>query len=153
MSNYDGCYVIKTDLSKEVASKGLIHERYKSLAEVEWAFRTEKTGHLEVRPIYVRKRERTAAHLLITMLAYKIEKYLRSAWKEVDMTVEEGIKKLACITSVIMTIGEEKVVIVPKPDNQCKTLIDKMKVTIPEVLPYQEINVATRKKLNKNGKS
>jgi hypothetical protein len=34
----DGCYVIKTDLQKEVANKKIIHDRYKDLALVEWAF-------------------------------------------------------------------------------------------------------------------
>ena len=76
----DGCYALKTDLLKEVASKEIIHDRYKGLSEVEWAFRTQKTGYLQVRPIYVRKRERSIAHLLIVMLAYKIERYLRSTW-------------------------------------------------------------------------
>jgi len=33
----DGCYVLKTDLGKEVASKETIHARYKDLALVEWA--------------------------------------------------------------------------------------------------------------------
>ena len=33
----DGCYTIKTNLSAIDASKKTIHDRYKSLAEVEWA--------------------------------------------------------------------------------------------------------------------
>jgi len=60
----DGCYALKTDLPREVASKETIHDRYKGLSEVEWAFRTQKTGYLQVRPIYVRKRERSIAHLI-----------------------------------------------------------------------------------------
>ncbi|MDP2969868.1 MAG: IS1634 family transposase, partial [Deltaproteobacteria bacterium] len=49
----DGCYVIKTDLAKEVADKQLVHDRYKDLAEVEKAFRDCKTEILEVRPVFV----------------------------------------------------------------------------------------------------
>ena len=49
----DGCYVIKTDLVKEVADKQLIHDRYKDLTEVEKAFRDCKTAILEVRPVFV----------------------------------------------------------------------------------------------------
>ena len=37
----DGCYALKTDLPREVASKETIHDRYKGLSEVEWAFRTQ----------------------------------------------------------------------------------------------------------------
>ena len=47
----DGCYCLKTDLDSQAATKELVHDRYKSLAEVEWAFRTCKTSHLEVRPV------------------------------------------------------------------------------------------------------
>jgi len=43
----DGCYVIKTDLPKELIDKEIIHDRYKDLAEVEKAFRTCKTDFLE----------------------------------------------------------------------------------------------------------
>jgi hypothetical protein len=38
-SKLDGCYVLKTDLSHAAASKDIIHDRYKDLALVEWAFR------------------------------------------------------------------------------------------------------------------
>ena len=63
MSLLDGCYVMRTDLPKEIATKEVIHNRYKALAEVEWAFRTQKSL-LEIRPLYLRKKERTIAHLL-----------------------------------------------------------------------------------------
>jgi len=46
LEQLDGCYVLKTDLSATAASKELIHERYKDLALVEWAFRTSKTVQL-----------------------------------------------------------------------------------------------------------
>lgn len=50
-SRLDGCYVLKSDLAPTVADSHTIHDRYKELAEVERAFRTCKTGHLEVRPV------------------------------------------------------------------------------------------------------
>ena len=56
VSRLDGCYVIKTDLPESAASKQVVHDRYKDLAEVEQAFRTCKTAHLETRPIYVARR-------------------------------------------------------------------------------------------------
>jgi transposase len=149
----DGCYVIKTDLPITVASKELVHDRYRALKEVEWAFRTEKTAYLEVRPVYVRKKKRTAAHLFIVMLAYKIEKYLRAAWADFNMTVEEGIHRLSQITSLILTIGEEKIVIVPQPDKECQQMLEKIQVALPDALPYREVNVATKRKLQSRRKS
>jgi hypothetical protein len=50
-SRLDGCYVLKSDLAPAVADLHTIPDRYKELTEVERAFRTCKTGHLEVRPV------------------------------------------------------------------------------------------------------
>src|SRR5256884_6138602 len=72
----DGCYVLKTDLTPQQAHKELVHDRYKDLASVEQAFRTCKTAHLAVRPIFLRREARTRAHALVVMLAYQIIHYL-----------------------------------------------------------------------------
>jgi len=142
----DGCYVIKTDLPKEAADKELIHERYKALAEVEMGFRTMKS-FLEARPIYVRKAEKTIAHFEIVMLAYKIERYLRDAWSDLDLTVHEGIEHLSKISSVITKIGNTKLINVPKPEEKIEMLLNRIHVTLPEILPYREVSVVTRNKL------
>ena len=68
----DGCYVLKTDLPRTVADTEVVHERYKDLALVEQAFRTCKTAHLEVRPVYVRTAASTRGHALVVMVAYAI---------------------------------------------------------------------------------
>ena len=46
----DGCYVIESDLPKEVANTQQVHDRYLDLTKVERDFRTLKTGLLELRP-------------------------------------------------------------------------------------------------------
>src|ERR1017187_8372057 len=98
----DGCYVIKTDLPKDAANSQMVHDRYKDLANVEHAFRTCKTGLLEVRPLYVRKEESTRGHVLVVMLAYIIIMKLSQAWARFDLTVEEGLNQLStlCCTDV-----------------------------------------------------
>ena len=68
----DGCYVLETDVVVELMDARTIDERYRSLQQVEHDFRTLKTGFLEVRPVFVRKKLRTRAHVLIAMLALKI---------------------------------------------------------------------------------
>src|SRR2546430_15486334 len=55
----DGCYVLKTDLPPPQAPKEMVHDRDHDLASVEQAFRTCKTAHLEVRPIFLRREART----------------------------------------------------------------------------------------------
>jgi len=69
----DGCYTIKSNLPTADASKKTIHDRYKDLSEVEWAFRTMKTTLLHIRGIYVRKANRTRAHVFTIMLAYMLQ--------------------------------------------------------------------------------
>ena len=55
---------------------------YKSLANVERAFRSLKTINLKVRPIHHRKADRVRAHIFLCMLAYYVEWYMREAWRE-----------------------------------------------------------------------
>ena len=61
---------------------------------------------------------------------------------------KEGISRLAKITSNVIAVGEKRLVTVPRPDKACKELLKRVNVTLPEVLPYRETHVATRKKLN-----
>ncbi len=68
----DGCYVLETDVSLDKMDAKTIDERYRSLQLVERDFRRLKNGFLEIRPVYVRKKERTRAHALVAMLALKI---------------------------------------------------------------------------------
>jgi transposase len=153
LSKLDGCYVLKTNLEKSKdLSKEIIHERYKALSEVEWAFRTQKTGYLEVRPVFVRKQARTRAHLLITMLSYKLEHFLRKCWKDIDLTVEEGIKKLSKLSSVIIDVRSEKLHRVPKPDKLSEQLLNAVQVKLPVTLPLIENGVDTKTKLQKGRK-
>lgn len=96
-SELDGCYVIKTDLPNESASKETVHNRYKDLALVESAFRRCKTVELEVRPVHVRLASRTRGHAFVVMMAYRIIRELGVRWREFDITVDEGIKELSTL--------------------------------------------------------
>ena len=100
VAKLDGCYVLKTDLTPQQANKELVHDRYKDLASVEQAFRTCKTAHLEVRPIFLRRDARTRAHAFVVMLAYQIIQYLASCWSTLDITVEEGLHALTMLCLV-----------------------------------------------------
>ena len=50
---------------------------YTSLAQVERAFRSLKTGQLEVRPVYVYNEDRVRGHVLVCLLACYVEWHLR----------------------------------------------------------------------------
>jgi transposase len=66
----DGCYIITTDVSKELMKAQEVVKSYKNLMKVEQAFRTMKTVQLEIRPVYHKKDERIRCHVFICMLAY-----------------------------------------------------------------------------------
>ncbi len=150
----DGCYVLKTDLFKEKVSKETIHDRYKDLKHVEWAFRTEKTVLLEIRPVNVRKEKRTRGHVFVVMLAYLIIQELTKRWGSIDQTVEEAIEELTQLCAhTIMIDGGPKVNEIPTPRDSSQKLLDAAGVKLPTVLPHKGVKVATRVKLPERRKS
>jgi len=147
----DGCYVLKTDLAQEAASKETVHARYKDLSMVEWAFRTSKTVQLEIRPIHVRLAPRTRGHAFVVMLAYRIVAELAARWGDIDLTVDEGIGELTtlCATEVLIE-GKPRCNKIPRPRGSVGRLLKAAKVRLPDVLPCSDVRVATRKKLPEN---
>jgi transposase len=150
----DGCYVLKTDLASAAASKELIHDRYKDLALVEWAFRTSKTVHLEMRPIHVRLATRTRGHALVVMLAYRIIQELATCWRAFDVTVEEGLKELdtLCVTDITIA-GGGRCHLIPEPRPLSQQLLEAAEVKLPAVLPSKGVKVVTKKKLTSRRKA
>ena len=53
---------------------------YKSLSDVERAFRTIKSVDLNVRPIHHRLTDRVTAHMFLCMLAYYVRWHMEGAW-------------------------------------------------------------------------
>jgi transposase len=144
----DGCYVLKTELDQNQVSKEVIHQRYKDLALVEWAFRSCKTSHLEIRPIYVRLAKRTRAHALVVMLAYHIIMELRMRWQSLNLTVEEGIEELTHLCSMeVHVTGKPPYHEIPAPRDLSCQLLEAAQVRLPRVLPSQGIAVTTKKPL------
>ncbi|MGC8692748.1 MAG: IS1634 family transposase, partial [Thermoplasmata archaeon] len=146
-SYLDGCYVIRSNLPVNEGSMETIHQRYKDLANVEWAFRTMKSDTIELRPIYVRKKPRTRAHVFIAMLSYTIEKYLEEKWKDLNITVEEGVHELMSINSVTVQSGAVKYNQIPEPRELGSKLLSALSVTLPKAIQSRGIKITTRKKL------
>ena len=78
----DGIYIIRTSVSAVQMDAPSCVRNYKSLAQVERAFRSLKTVDLKVRPIHHRKADRVRAHIFLCMLAYYVEWHMREAWRE-----------------------------------------------------------------------
>ena len=144
----DGCYVLKTDLTPSQAPKEMIHDRYKDLASVEHAFRTCKTAHLEVRPIFLRREARTRAHALVVMLAYQIIRYLASCWSAFDVTVEEGLHALTTLCLVeVAPKNAPSYHCLPTPRDAIARLLHSADITLPKVFSLSGTRVSTKKKL------
>jgi transposase len=78
----DGIYVIRTSVPTTRMTAEDCVRHYKSLAQVERAFRTLKSVDLRIRPIHHRLADRVRAHIFLCMLAYYVEWHLREAWRE-----------------------------------------------------------------------
>jgi hypothetical protein len=85
----DGIYVVRTSESAEDFDAPDTVTIYKSLADVERAFRSMKADDLDLRPIRHHLEDRVRAHVLICMLAYYLVWHLRRAWAELTFTDEQ----------------------------------------------------------------
>ena len=73
----DGIYIVRTSLAAEVLDDTATVRSYKSLSQVERAFRCIKTVDLHLRPIYHWLAARVRAHVFLCMLAYYLEWHMR----------------------------------------------------------------------------
>jgi hypothetical protein len=144
----DGCYVLKTDLPPAQAPKEMVHDRYKDLASVEQAFRTCKTAHLEVRPLFLRREARTRAHALVVMLAYQIIRYLTSCWSAFDVTVAEGLHALTTLCLVeVAPKNAPSYHCLPTPRDAIARLLHSADIKLPKAFSLSGVRVSTKKKL------
>ena len=90
----DGLYIIRTSVKAQRMDAATCVRTYKSLAQVERAFRSIKTMDLKVRPIHHYLEGRVRAHIFLCMLAYYVEWHMRQAWRELMFTDEDQAAKL-----------------------------------------------------------
>jgi hypothetical protein len=89
----DGIYVLRTPLAAQHMDAAQVVRSYKSLAQVERAFRCLKTIDLKVRPIHHRLAERVRAHIFLCLLAYYVEWHMREAWRALLFADEDQAAK------------------------------------------------------------
>ena len=135
----DGCYCIESDVAAEHLSTQDVHDRYKDLQEVERNMRRLKTTFLEVRPIFVRKEQRTRGHVFIAMLALKVlrlmEQRLVDAFGTTETNpeaenVDSALTALSRLCLEHYPIGEQEIIGLPRPDARQKQILDALKVTL-----------------------
>ena len=82
------------------------------------------------------------------MLAYLMVQELRRRWRDSDLTVREGLHRLAglCVTEVRVG-GRPSYHQVPKPRDDVRRLFEAASIAIPTALPLAPARVAINKKL------
>ena len=153
VSLLDGCYVIKSDVPKEDADSQALHDRYCDLEMVERAFRTMKTSHLELRPVYVRKKTSTEGHVFVVMLALHLQRELEKVIYDEDITVEEAIEELGAIHVQEVKLGKATIHNIPKPTALGARILKKASITLPAAIPKFIAKVSSKKKLPSERKS
>ena len=78
-ADLDGIYIIRTSEDQAVLSAEDTVRTYKSLGQVEQAFRCIKSIDLQVRPIRHRSEAHVRAHIFLCMLAYYVQWHMRKA--------------------------------------------------------------------------
>jgi transposase len=135
----DGCYCIESDVSAEHLSPQDVHDRYKDLQQVERNIRRLKTAFLEVRPIFVRKAQRTRGHVFVAMLALKVlrvmEQRLGGAFGTTETnpeaeTADSALTALSRLSLEHYTLGKQKIIGLPRPDARQKQILDALNVKL-----------------------
>jgi hypothetical protein len=137
----DGCYILETDVPKGLMDAATVDGRYRDLQKVERNFRTVKTTFLEIRPVFVRKADRTKAHVFVAMLALKVtrrlEDGLRKAFGAVGedadaITPDDALVALGRLT-YLYTTGRngERHASLPRPDAHQAKILEALGLSFP----------------------
>ena len=108
----DGCYIVYTDVSPEDMTAAETVANYKSLMQVEQAFRNMKTVRLEIRPVYHKTDDRIKCHVFICMLAYYVMWHMNQRLKTLFDSDGDGICRkytFDYIIEVLKSIRKETV--------------------------------------------
>lgn len=92
-ASLDGIYILRTPVPCAKMDGAQVVRSYKSLAQVERAFRSLKTVDLKIRPIHHRLADRVRAHILLCMLAYYVEWHMIEAWRTLLFADEDQVAK------------------------------------------------------------
>ena len=97
----DGFYLIRTNVPAAQLDADQTVRAYKRLSVVERAFRSFKSVDLKVRPIHHRLATRVRAHLLLCLLAYYVQRHLRSRWAPLLFDDEQGPERTSGVAPAV----------------------------------------------------
>jgi ribosomal protein L11 methylase PrmA len=137
----DGCYLLETDVPKALLDAETVDARYRDLQKVERNFRTVKTTFLDIRPIFLRKAERTKAHVFVAMLALKITRQFEAGLRQsfgttgddaTAVTPDDALVALGRLTYLYTTDRNgQRHVHLPRPDEQQSKILGALGLSFP----------------------
>ncbi len=136
----DGCYIIWTNVAADQLSKDDVVKAYKSLANVEMAFRNIKTVQLELRPIFHKTDDRIRAHVFICMLAYYLQWHLKKMLQPLfqsdgthenrEWTFQNVIQRLSMIHKEKAILNKVEFDHISTPENDQEKILDLLGVKL-----------------------
>jgi transposase len=137
---FDGCYIVSTTVPKQTLDTPATVGAYKSLAQVEQAFRTLKTVALEMRPVYHKLDDRIRSHVFLCVLAYYVYWHLQERLaplfqkdghgKDREWTMENVLENLAGIRKERLTVAGVEFEQVSTPNEQQQHILDLLKIKL-----------------------
>jgi len=109
---FDGCYVIFTNVKEEDMDIHEVVRNYQKLIKVEQAFRNLKTVRLEIRPVYHKTDERIRCHVFLCMLSYYLMWNMKQMLKpilEKDAEVKNKEYTFDHLIERLKSIRQEKI--------------------------------------------
>jgi len=136
----DGCYVVRTDASREVLDRTQAVGAYRQLALVDRAFRQLKTVALEIRPVYHQLDQRIEAHVFLCMLAYYVQWHMQQklvplfesdgAGKDRRWTWAGVLERLKGIRRQTVSMNGTSVTLTSRPDDEQLHLVESLEVNL-----------------------
>lgn len=134
----EGAYLLRTNLTATDPTR--LWEQYVQLTEAEAAFRALKS-ELAIRPIWHQKDSRVQAHILVAFLGYALWVTLKHTLKRAGSTLspQKALHRLRGIKSgdILLETTDGRTLRlrrVSRPDAQQHTLLDQLRLTLPERL-------------------
>ena len=144
----EGSYLLRAN-SKRTNDAPALWQRYMLLTQVEEAFKNLK-GDLALRPVFHQKEDRIEAHIMVAFLSYCLHVTLhrRLHAHASGLTPRAVLEKFAAVQMIdvhLPTTDERTLVLsrYTQPDDDCRLLLDTLKLTFPEQPPPKISSKAT----------
>ncbi len=131
---FDGYFAIRTDVDESEMAEETVLSMYKSLSQVEQAFRNLKHASIEVRPIYHHRDDRIRSHLFLCMLCYHVQWHMvqklaplfekDGAGDQRQWSLESIFECLKYLTVNTIESGESTFSMISTPTGNQKQILD-----------------------------